>query len=137
VFEPFVYRVKVVRWVDGDTVVVDFDLGFGVWLKDQSLRLYGVNTPERHPSKAKYTKDGVFNKAGFDDEVGHANAALAFVMAQIPVGADAIVKTRKDADEKYGRWLAEITAAKGADKTVNALLVEKGFAAAYFGGARP
>jgi micrococcal nuclease len=29
------YRVKIRRVVDGDTVDVDIDLGFGVWLKKQ------------------------------------------------------------------------------------------------------
>ena len=40
------YRVIIDRWVDGDTVDVDIDLGFGVWLKDQRVRLYGINAPE-------------------------------------------------------------------------------------------
>ena len=40
------YRVKIVRVVDGDTVDVDIDLGFGVWLKKQRVRLYGIDTPE-------------------------------------------------------------------------------------------
>ena len=34
------YRVKVIKVVDGDTVDVDIDLGFGVWLKKQRIRLY-------------------------------------------------------------------------------------------------
>jgi micrococcal nuclease len=40
------YRVKIRRVVDGDTVDVDIDLGFGVWLKKQRIRLYGIDTPE-------------------------------------------------------------------------------------------
>ena len=40
------YRVDIVRVVDGDTVDVDIDLGFGVWLKKQRVRLYGIDTPE-------------------------------------------------------------------------------------------
>ena len=35
-----------VRVVDGDTVDVDIDLGFGVWLRKQRIRLYGIDTPE-------------------------------------------------------------------------------------------
>ena len=31
------YRVKVVKIVDGDTVDVDIDLGFGVWLKKERI----------------------------------------------------------------------------------------------------
>jgi micrococcal nuclease len=40
------YRAKIVKVVDGDTVDVDIDLGFGVWLQDERVRLVGVDTPE-------------------------------------------------------------------------------------------
>ena len=36
----FEYKCKVTNVVDGDTVDVDIDLGFGVWLRDQRIRLY-------------------------------------------------------------------------------------------------
>ena len=42
----FEYRVKIRRVVDGDTVDVDIDLGFGVWLYKERVRLYGIDTPE-------------------------------------------------------------------------------------------
>ena len=38
------YRCKVVHIVDGDTVDVDIDLGFGVWLKKERIRMH-VDTP--------------------------------------------------------------------------------------------
>ena len=38
------YKAKMLRIVDGDTVDVDIDLGFGVWLKKQRIRLYGIDT---------------------------------------------------------------------------------------------
>ena len=40
------YKAIVVKVVDGDTVDVDIDLGFNVWLKKQRIRLYGIDTPE-------------------------------------------------------------------------------------------
>ena len=40
------YRCTVVKIIDGDTVDVDIDLGFGVWMKKQRIRLYGIDTPE-------------------------------------------------------------------------------------------
>ena len=40
------YKAKVNRVVDGDTVIVDIDLGFDVWLNNQYVRLAGVDTPE-------------------------------------------------------------------------------------------
>ena len=39
-----------VKVVDGDTVDVDIDLGFGVWLRKQRIRLYGIDTPESRTS---------------------------------------------------------------------------------------
>ena len=40
------YRCKIRRVIDGDTVDIDIDLGFGVWLKEERVRLFGVDTPE-------------------------------------------------------------------------------------------
>jgi len=35
------YKFNLVRVIDGDTVDIDIDLGFGVWLKKQRIRLRG------------------------------------------------------------------------------------------------
>jgi len=40
------YDVTVVKVVDGDTVDVDIDLGFGVTLRDERVRIMGIDTPE-------------------------------------------------------------------------------------------
>lgn len=42
----FEYAVEISRVVDGDTVDVDIDLGFGTWLMGERVRLYGINAPE-------------------------------------------------------------------------------------------
>ena len=42
----YTYRCNVIKIIDGDTVDVDIDLGFGVWLKKQRIRMYGIDTPE-------------------------------------------------------------------------------------------
>ena len=49
----FEYKCKLVKVVDGDTVDVDIDLGFGVWLQKQRIRLYGIDTPESRTSDAE------------------------------------------------------------------------------------
>ena len=49
------YRAFVTKVYDGDTITVDIDLGFGVQLKKQSIRLSGINAPEvRGPSRKRY-----------------------------------------------------------------------------------
>ena len=40
------YNVTVTKVVDGDTVDVDIDLGFGMTYKKQRVRLMGIDTPE-------------------------------------------------------------------------------------------
>ena len=40
------YNCKIVRVVDGDTVDVDIDLGFGLWIHNERIRMYGIDTPE-------------------------------------------------------------------------------------------
>ena len=40
------YKVKLIRLIDGDTMVVDIDQGFDVWMKNQKLRLSGINAWE-------------------------------------------------------------------------------------------
>ena len=52
------YRAKIVRVIDGDTVDVDIDLGFGVWMKDERVRIMGIDTPESR------TRDKVEKKFG-------------------------------------------------------------------------
>ena len=44
--DMYTYNAKVISVYDGDTIRVDIDLGFGVWLKKQSIRLRGIDAPE-------------------------------------------------------------------------------------------
>ena len=44
------YNCKVVKIVDGDTVDVDIDLGFGIQLTDERVRIMGIDTPESRTS---------------------------------------------------------------------------------------
>ena len=52
------YKCNIVKIVDGDTVDVDIDLGFGVWLKDERVRVMGIDTPESR------TRDKIEKKFG-------------------------------------------------------------------------
>ena len=44
------YKVNILKVVDGDTVDVDIDLGFGVWLRNERVRIVGIDTPESRTS---------------------------------------------------------------------------------------
>ena len=54
------YRARIVKIVDGDTVDVDIDLGFGIWLTDERVRIMGIDTPE---SRTSDKVEKVFGKA--------------------------------------------------------------------------
>ena len=53
------YRAVLHSVVDGDTVDVDIDLGFGIWMRDERVRIMGIDTPESR------TRDLVEKKFGF------------------------------------------------------------------------
>jgi len=40
------YSCKIVRVIDGDSIILDIDLGFGLWIHGERIRLYGIDTPE-------------------------------------------------------------------------------------------
>ena len=52
------YKAKVIKVVDGDTIDVDLDLGFGIWLRNERVRLYGIDTPESRTSDKEEKKYG-------------------------------------------------------------------------------
>ena len=52
------YNVSVIKVVDGDTIDVDIDLGFGMTYRKQRVRLMGIDTPESR------TRDLVEKKFG-------------------------------------------------------------------------
>lgn len=40
------YSAIVRKVVDGDTLEINIDLGLSVWVHNEKIRLYGINTPE-------------------------------------------------------------------------------------------
>ena len=114
------YRCKIVKVVDGDTVDVDIDLGFGVWLKKQRVRLYGIDTPESR------TRDKVEKRYGL----------MAKEYLKEKLGDGAILKTRLDGKGKYGRILGEFLLLDGTRYSINDLLVENHHAVPYFGQSK-
>ena len=117
------YKCKLVRVVDGDTIDVDIDLGFGVWLQKQRIRMYGIDTPESRTSD--------------DVEKVYGNAAKAFLVKWTNSG-NLTLKTFKDGKGKYGRILGEIWYGDeaGNDHNVNQLLIDNHHAVRYHGQSK-
>jgi len=122
------YRVKVIKVVDGDTVDVDIDLGFGVWLKKQRIRLYGIDTPESR------TRD--------KEEKKYGKAASAFLKAHLKIGVP-VLRTHKDGKGKFGRILGEFWVEEyneehnvTAKTNINQLMIEEHHAVGYHGQSK-
>ena len=57
------YRCKVLKVIDGDTVDVDIDLGFGTWIHNERVRIMGIDTPESRTSNDIEKKFGLAAKS--------------------------------------------------------------------------
>jgi len=103
----YTYRASVVRVLDGDTIEVVVDLGFGV-RSVQTLRLRGIDCPE------------LVSREGME--------AKEFVKKLLTPSSQVIIKTVKS--DKYDRYLADVFIAgkEGQQTCLNNLLLEKGHA---------
>ena len=116
------YRVKVVRVVDGDTVDVDIDLGFGIWQKNERVRIMGIDTPESR------TRDKIEKKFGLASK-----AMLKRVLGKDTVLKTTINKKGVDMKGKFGRVLGDFIV---DGKQVTEIMCKTGHAVPYFGGAK-
>ena len=122
------YDVVLLKAVDGDTVDVDIDLGFGIWLRDERVRIMGIDTPE---SRTSDKVEKVFGTA--------AKNRLKELLAD---GGKLITTENKDGEDmkgKFGRILGDFTvydAATDAWRPVTAVMIQEGHCVAYFGGSK-
>ena len=118
------YKCKILRVVDGDTVDVDIDLGFVVWMHKERVRMMGIDTPESR------TRDKVEKAFGL--------ASKAKLKELLPIGSIQVLKTEidksgEDKKGKFGRILGDFLV---DGKRATDILIEEGHAVAYFGGSK-
>jgi len=101
------YNAKIVRWVDGDTVILDIDLGFYV-TRQERVRLARINAPELN-SKVPY-------------QVRLAKSARAKAKKFAPEGSQVVLSTSKSDIDRYSRYIGEITV---NGKNISDYLIEK------------
>ena len=118
------YRARVIKVIDGDTVDVDIDLGFGVWLKDERVRIMGIDTPESR------TRDKVEKKFGLA-----AKARLKELLGATPILKTQVGKGGEDMKGKFGRILGDFLTEDG--KKCGELLVKEGHAEIYKKYSKP
>ena len=118
------YKALINRVIDGDTVDIDIDLGFGIWMKDERIRVMGIDTPELRTSD-KLEK--VFGLAAKDR-----------LKELIPEGSVQILKTEidkdgEDAKGKFGRILGDFIV---EGYRITEILVDEGHAVEYHGQSK-
>lgn len=116
------YEVKVLKIVDGDTVDVDIDLGFGVVLTDERVRIMGIDTPE---SRTRDKVEKIFGLA--------AKARLKELLDKKAILITHDDRNGEDMKGKFGRVLGDF---KVGDKKVTEIMIEEGHAVPYHGQAK-
>lgn len=99
------YKTRVIRWVDGDTLLCMIDLGFYTH-KEERLRLARIDTPELH---------------GAEKERG--KLVKQIVTDRYP--PDSILTIESKKRDNYGRFIAEIW---DGEENVNQWLIDNGHA---------
>ena len=120
------YRAKLVNVVDGDTVDVDIDLGFGIWMHNERVRIMGIDTPESR------TRDLTEKKFGLA-----AKHRLTELLDNDIVLKTQIAKGGEDMKGKFGRVLGDFKVydtKRDLHTTASEILINEGYAVAYFGG---
>jgi micrococcal nuclease len=119
------YRATVIKVVDGDTVDVDIDLGFGIVLSDERVRIAGIDTPESR------TRDKEEKKFGLA-----AKARVKQLLGKTCVLKTQINKNGEDMKGKFGRILGDFSVYDGATdswRMLTQILVSEGHAVPYHG----
>lgn len=103
----FWFQGEVIGNHDGDTITLKIDRGMRTYTED-SLRLLGINTPE------------------LSEPGGHA--ARDFLRSICPKGTQVRIRTYKNKNDKYGRWLGVVYIAgqNGSMTCVNDLMITNG-----------
>ena len=119
------YQATIKRWVDGDTVDIDIDLGFGIWMHKERVRMMGIDTPESR------TRDKVEKAFGL--------ASKARLKELLPIGSISVLKTEidrsgEDSRGKFGRILGILLDSN--DISLNDTMIAQGYAVPYHGQSK-
>jgi len=103
------YKVYVTRVVDGDTVDVDVDLGFGMVYKKQRVRMMGIDTPESRTRNLEEKFYGKASKAnlikildGKDIEmVSHDKGKFGRILGELFIGDSKYSINQQQIDEHH------------------------------------
>ena len=123
--EKYIYRAKLDRVVDGDTIDALIDVGFDIWFKKR-IRYKGIDTWESRTRDLDEKKMGLAAKARNKELLEKVSAKPGyFRLKSYGLG-------------KYGRVLGEIFIMDAEGKTINIneQLISEGHAYVYEGGKK-
>jgi len=119
----FEYKAEVVRVIDGDTLTANIDLGFRLWLNNQTVRLHGIDAPTVHSRDKEEVKFGMLSKTFVEKFCADCEGKIV-----IQTAIENVVFRK----EKFGRILAIIKNPKTGE-VLNEELVKNYFAVRYDG----
>jgi micrococcal nuclease len=112
----YTYKASIVRVIDGDTVVLDIDLGFKIH-HISPCRLAGINAPEMNSKDEKVRAAAVQSKE--------------FLSGLLLEGMEVIIISKKL--DKYGRPVVDFLQIQNEYKFLNYLMIDAGHAVIYKG----
>ena len=123
--DKYIYRAKLERVVDGDTIDALIDVGFDIWVKKR-IRYKGIDTWESRTRNLDEKKKGLAAKARNKELLQKVSSKPGyFRLKSYGVG-------------KYGRVLGEIFIQDNDGKqfSINNKLINEGHAYVYDGGTK-
>ena len=123
--EKYVYKAKLVKVVDGDTVDALIDVGFAIWFKKR-IRFKGIDTWESRTRNLEEKALGLKAKARTKELLESVSSKSGYF------------RIKSYGMGKYGRVLADIYIqdSEGNDIWVNETLITEGHAYKYEGGTK-
>ena len=123
--EKYIYRAKLERVVDGDTIDALIDVGFDIWVKKR-IRYKGIDTWESRTRDLNEKKLGLAAKARNKELLESVSSKSGYF------------RIKSYGMGKYGRVLADIFIQdkNGKDVFVNDILIKEGHAYEYEGGKK-
>ena len=123
--EKYIYREKLDRVVDGDTVAALIDVGFDIWFKKR-IRFKGVDTWESRTRNLEEKALGLKAKARTKELLEKVSSKSGYF------------RIKSYGLGKYGRVLGElfIMDANGKQWNINKTLITEGHAYVYDGGTK-
>ena len=106
----YVYNAQIMRVIDGDSVEIIVDCGFGIAFR-MKARLYSIDAPEMNTDEgtlAKIALTTLLNKYSLTTEMWSHTVKTHKQSSKNPI----------DASGKYGRWLVEIIGKRSTDGTL-------------------